>query len=237
MSDIFTSLVQRVMGIAETAVPRLPGRFESVEAWPEPEWDLDAAPVRQVETKPPLKKSRHAVEESSPDGSRVELRFRSKPSASAPKPERDPAPAVQSPPVVSEKEERKLGSPPPPSQRPTLTFLIEEVIEEVVDRTSASAKPPRDTALKQLTRRPDVGPDRSTASLPPAPRTRRQPHPILSASELQPRRSQPTPLQVRIGRIEVKAAPDATPRPSSPPRTTPRVSLTLHDYLARRGRS
>jgi len=61
-----------------------------------------------------------------------------------------------------------------------------------------------------------------------------------SAADAPPRTSPPpTPVEIRIGRIEVRAAAPSPPaRPSPAPRAprSPRVSLTLADYLASSGR-
>jgi hypothetical protein len=236
MSDVFTRLIQRALGIADGVVPRLPGLFESVDAPPEPTWDRETEGmpkvVRTRGAKPPVERSELPVDEPPPQGPRAEVHFRIERPPASPDPIHDPMPAAKEPTLVPDREARKAETPQSRSPRPNLTLLVEEILQTA----PGFEKAPGDPGTMQETEPADAEPRLMPAGPHDPPPARRPQRPSFTMPEPLLQVRGPAPVQVRIGRIEVKSASVSPPHPSPRPRTARSVALTLHDYLAGRGR-
>jgi hypothetical protein len=241
MNDLFTHLIERARGTADVVLPRASGRFETSYGPAEAEWgeirQQAVAPrpeprgtARQraqsvlarfeAETRAEAEPPRVAVRfERPPAGSGAAQTFEAAPGEAA---GRRAEPAPVSGPV-------QQPAPAPRPRRPDLALFVTEpgappvapasltVIEErVPGAESGAATPPKAS-------RPVV----AAVLVPQAP-------PAV-ARETTPPAAAPPAIEVRIGRIEVKASPAA--QPPRPVRKPPRLAVSLGDYLARKDRS
>jgi hypothetical protein len=230
MKDLFANLLDRARGRAPLT-PVLPARFEPVlpgqEPWGEAEGFV--AP-------------RAAGELASP--ARGERR---EPSAPAPAPRATPlapVPAASEPPGRVERIVRTIeregvtaeSSAPVlrgPIETPLdLAAIVAEALRaRVVTGTTVE---PTIRAVEGADASPREGPGRPAASVVAATTA-----PVAPAAQGPPEREprlEPPAVEVRIGRIEVTAAPPPRPAPAPRPSRPPAVAMSLGDYLTRRGR-
>ena len=221
VNDLFSILTARAAGDLPAAKPLLPARFESQEFeggfQTMEEERIAAAPAQTVEP----------VQDPPPEA--TEPRTFIPPRA---------APALISPVLaVPEPDPQALPTPPPStslahSERHTreLRTILERAIEVAPSpQSSGRAAPPTFLAAKPA----DALPPRATAE----PLRTRDAEP-QAAPQMETRQSAPS-ITITIGKIEVKGPPQPAPRPLSRPalaRPTPRVSVSLRDYLSTRGR-
>jgi hypothetical protein len=247
MKNVFAKLVARAWDTAPRARPDLGPRFapRAAESWAVEEVDAE------IEAAPPGR-----APASAPAG--VEERVRQVPRGEPPAPpslRRDDFEPVRgmpvSPPVVRtverakgeemgrpapvrglEREDvsdpRSVAAPPRAVESPIARAL--ERVREVVAASPVAASPPR-------LRSEDVAALRS-ASVPRAEAARVASEPPRSVRPLAPpvaapEREAPAPIEISIGRIDVRAIPAAPPVAPRSLVGAP-VALPLHEYLRRR---
>lgn len=223
MSDIFSRLVQRALRTELQVTPRSVSRFEALggrelSAWGEQSVETpvrSSTPARlQVRTEQPETK-RSAVGEAGYQHPAVaaqpqtaaDASRREEPLVTAPAPER----------LIVRREVNTLQT----------VAQEKEILRETAIIASAAPAPPLRTAPAS-----QAAPVRS-----PAPLEMKLPVPVQPPASPAPPVPAPQAVEIRIGRIEVRAAapqPAKPPAPASPPRAprTSRVSVTLSDYLA-----
>jgi len=239
VSDLFASLVDRALGRAPLLPVRRPGMFAPASPWFDPV-------VEELEEVPDGTRRGPPAEPP-----RVEI-----PAAATPASRRRPAPPVTvspapAPPAGTGVEHDVLARP----ERPTVASPVAVPEEEPAPRTtrlelaalvaSALDRPapqppgpqpaPSAAAPPERPARPERPPTSPVAE-PPVLRVR-PPEPPPAPANVRESAAPPA-VEIRIGRIEVKAAP--APRPQPAARTmAPRpasVPLPLKDYLQARGR-
>ncbi len=251
-------LLARSTGSLQTVQPRLPGRFESVANGLAPEvvdsastddaqsWgELDQErTVRPAISKSPSKKSTSPRTDHQEPPSTVRARIQASlpvvhPETPLPPPNRDvprqsvdPSQSTHPPaPTLARITEPPSAPSPSPTAEPRSTDTPRlEPHERPTLGPNSTAMPERDR-ISQSTDRPNMW----TSPLPSlaVPRGLVAPTP-----EALPAAEPPRPrIDVRIGHIEVRQAPrpDAQLAPPPPRARRPRATVSLEDYLRRRG--
>lgn len=253
MSDYFSRLAARAMGVARVARPALGSRFEP--------GGLEIAEVAEVRA--PEVRSRHEEERPSvpppvPAAPPVRLHEVVKEAARTAVPEAKPAEVARrrEPAVVERREvvERVApaaaepqAAPPPQAATPAVREVRTEVTREhetvhertVVareerthERVETRTAEQRET-LRELVREQFSPPERARPLATSVVAPRPQETPRRQARREEP--PQPPPVQITIGRVEVRAA---APRVEVPPavRREPRgPALGLEQYLKEQG--
>lgn len=221
VNDLFSILTARAVGDLPAAKPALPARFESQEFASGfetvEEERIAAAPARTVEPVPGPPSEVPGLQTSIPPRA---------------------APVVSSPVLATPAPDPQAPPAPPSSTSLAHTERHTRELRTILERALEVAPGPRDSAQTApaavLAAKPAVAlPRRATAE----PLRNREAEP-QAAPHMQARQIVPS-VTITIGKIEVKGPPQPAPRPMSRPavaRPTSRVSVSLRDYLATRGK-
>jgi len=236
MSDYLERLVARSRGDLTSVRPRLPNRFEDLspdELEGAEGADLGATELRAteelVETASREELDRPSLPEQSPRG---------EPMTSMPPDGPDPA-RLSSPPVDSTRNPVDMPDLPAPTFAPPEAFPTEHPVGDTLipERGSLEPIPPTTISTSE-----EPSPQHQHVTPTMSPEIDDQPRPTLEAPTVtnitvnEATSPEPTVVEVRIGRIDIQAAPPTTT--SAPPRRPPRPARTpqvsLDDYLRRR---
>lgn len=229
MSDLFSNLIDRASGELTQAAPLLPSRFAPVVSLGDTGW----GEIQEEVSVRPTPASGFG---------RVETRRSGNENAAEPVRPASPPPigslvrSVEAAPRTNvERVEGEAARQEQPRQRPSAAMPA-----TIVERLIASPPPARRVAEKAAA--PAIREQVRTGAAVPAEKPDRERIPVSRPAPEAPAREeralrQPM-VQIKIGRIEVKAPQAPAPRAPAMPRTPagPRVSLTLRDYLSNQGR-
>lgn len=251
MSDLFTDLASEGIGQAPAIVPRLASRFEGAVASPLVEMEEMVSLAPAVQSAPQAPRPApvpFSVEESAEPRPAAEPRAQTD---TIIRREETTRVLHGSQTVLRTEIEEILAPAPPPfaPERPAALppghMLFSESLEgqgvaERAPQTALEGTAPRPAdpfAPLQVPSRPMVSEIIREAAPSPL-RVETQPARETAAPALPRALEPPAPIQVTIGRVEIKAVtPPAAPPRAAPAQRSTGPALSLADYLAQRDRS
>ena len=223
MSDLFARLVSRAWDTGPRVRPQITPRFAPRAA----SFPVEEI-VQEIEGSAPREGRAKDVSEGSPPppappAVRPELSLPSVlRSAEAERPPAPPAP--------------RANEPPPPSPPPlTLERTLEHIFATTVERMHLIG-PPAPALAPPAIRPADLAvlrPAEGERTAPPRTEIRGAVAPRSITGSPPPAPSAPEPIQITIGRIDVRAIPTTAPRAPAPSKPT-HAPLALDEYLRRR---